>query len=155
MPLAITPTFSPWTHTSDDSYIYQLSLVLATATVSFWYIFILRDSILLVSYINQSDAINNVFIVVGVLLGFVWSCGYAVQGRFEPGFWRARACWWGGDNGRKYRHAAHPLALGAARSESELKRGPTSTTAVIRSSIKQLEWCFRYLYRAYRSWASS
>ena len=24
-----------WTHTSDDSYIYQLSLVLATATVSF------------------------------------------------------------------------------------------------------------------------
>ena len=35
MPLAITPTFSPWTHTSDDSYIYQLSLVLATAIVSF------------------------------------------------------------------------------------------------------------------------
>ena len=29
------PTFSPWVHTSDDSYIYQLSLVLATATVSF------------------------------------------------------------------------------------------------------------------------
>ena len=35
VPLAITPTFSPWSHTSDDSYIYQLSLVLATATVSF------------------------------------------------------------------------------------------------------------------------
>ena len=34
VPLAITPTFGPWTHTSDDSYIYQLSLVLATATVS-------------------------------------------------------------------------------------------------------------------------
>ena len=34
VPLAITPTFSPWTHTSDDSYIYQLSLVLVTATVS-------------------------------------------------------------------------------------------------------------------------
>ena len=34
VPLAITPTVSPWTHTSDDSYIYQLSLVLATATVS-------------------------------------------------------------------------------------------------------------------------
>ena len=34
VPLAITPTFSPWTHTSDDSYIYQLSLILATATVS-------------------------------------------------------------------------------------------------------------------------
>ena len=33
--LTITPTFSPWTHTSDDSYIYQLSLVLATATVSY------------------------------------------------------------------------------------------------------------------------
>ena len=36
MPLAITPTFSPWTHTSDDSYIYQPSLVLATAIVSFF-----------------------------------------------------------------------------------------------------------------------
>ena len=35
VPLAITPTLSPWTHTSDDSYMYQLSLVLATATVSF------------------------------------------------------------------------------------------------------------------------
>ena len=31
----ITRTFRPWTHTSDDSYIYQLSLVVATATVSF------------------------------------------------------------------------------------------------------------------------
>ena len=28
------PTFRPWTHTSDDSYMYQLSLVVATATVS-------------------------------------------------------------------------------------------------------------------------
>ena len=27
-------TFRPWTHTSDDSYMYQLSLVVATATVS-------------------------------------------------------------------------------------------------------------------------
>ena len=35
VPLAITPTFRPWTHTSDDSYFYQLSLVVATATVSF------------------------------------------------------------------------------------------------------------------------
>ena len=35
VPLAITPTFRPWTHTSDDSYIYQLSLAVATATVSF------------------------------------------------------------------------------------------------------------------------
>ena len=35
MPLAITPTFRPWTHTSDDCYIYQLSLVVATATVSY------------------------------------------------------------------------------------------------------------------------
>ena len=34
VPLGITPTFRPWTHTSDDSYIYQLSLVLTTATVS-------------------------------------------------------------------------------------------------------------------------
>ena len=29
------PTFRPWTHTSDGSYVYQLSLVVATATVSF------------------------------------------------------------------------------------------------------------------------
>ena len=29
--------FRRWTHTSDDSYIYQLSLVVATATVSFYY----------------------------------------------------------------------------------------------------------------------
>ena len=35
VPLAITPTSRPWTHTSDDSYFYQLSLVLATATVSY------------------------------------------------------------------------------------------------------------------------
>ena len=34
VPPAITPTFRPWTHTSDDSYFYQLSLVVATATVS-------------------------------------------------------------------------------------------------------------------------
>ena len=34
VPLAITRTFRPWTHTSDDSYIYQLSLVVATATES-------------------------------------------------------------------------------------------------------------------------
>ena len=31
----ITRTFRPWTHTSDDTYIYQLSLVVATATVSY------------------------------------------------------------------------------------------------------------------------
>ena len=34
-PIMRAPTFSPWAHTSDDSYIYQLSLVLATASVSF------------------------------------------------------------------------------------------------------------------------
>ena len=33
VPLAITRTFRPWTHTSDDSYIYQLSLVVATSVV--------------------------------------------------------------------------------------------------------------------------
>ena len=33
--IGISRTFRPWTHTSDDSYIYQLSLVLATATVSY------------------------------------------------------------------------------------------------------------------------
>ena len=35
VPLAITPTFRPCTHTSDDSYMYHLSLVVATATASF------------------------------------------------------------------------------------------------------------------------
>ena len=30
--------FRPWTHTSDDSDIYQLSLVVATATVSFLFL---------------------------------------------------------------------------------------------------------------------
>ena len=44
VPLAITPTFSPWTHTSDDSYIYQLSLVVATATLSL--IIVLRSRII-------------------------------------------------------------------------------------------------------------
>ena len=34
----MTRTFCPWTHTSDDSYIYQLSLVVATATVSLIFI---------------------------------------------------------------------------------------------------------------------
>jgi len=34
VPLAITPTSRRWTHTADDSYFYQLSLVVATATVS-------------------------------------------------------------------------------------------------------------------------
>ena len=29
-------TFRPWTHTPDDSYMYQLSLVVATAAVSFY-----------------------------------------------------------------------------------------------------------------------
>ena len=29
--------FRPWTHTSDDSYIYQLSLVVGTGAVSYYY----------------------------------------------------------------------------------------------------------------------
>ena len=44
VPVATTPTFSPWTRTSDDSYIYQLSLVLATATVSYIYMGLLPSS---------------------------------------------------------------------------------------------------------------
>ena len=35
VPLAITPTFRPRTHTSDDSYMYQLSLVVATANTPY------------------------------------------------------------------------------------------------------------------------
>ena len=53
MPLAITPTYSPWTHTSDDSYIYQLSLVLATAIVS--YIIYFEQYIIVYSYSNPAD----------------------------------------------------------------------------------------------------
>ena len=34
----------PWTHTSDDSYMYQLSLVVATATVSYLHILYLQDT---------------------------------------------------------------------------------------------------------------
>ena len=51
---AITPTFSPWTHTSDDSYIYQLSLFLATATVSFT----------LIRYKNPNPARGRCLVVV-------------------------------------------------------------------------------------------
>ena len=39
------PTFRPWTHTSDDSYIYQLSLVVATATVSYSYLMVAVGSL--------------------------------------------------------------------------------------------------------------
>ena len=35
VPLAMTHTNGPWTHTSDDSYMYQLSLVVAIASISF------------------------------------------------------------------------------------------------------------------------
>ena len=51
VPLAITPTFRPCTHTSDDSYMYQLSLVVATATVSF-----LRDE---TTYSTQLNHLNK------------------------------------------------------------------------------------------------
>ena len=54
VPLAITPTFSPWTHTSDDSYIYQLSLVLATATVSLFRNFSPVPSVCLVNFVSGS-----------------------------------------------------------------------------------------------------
>ena len=36
MPLAMTRTNGPWTHTSHDSYMYQLSLVVAIASISYW-----------------------------------------------------------------------------------------------------------------------
>ena len=46
----ITRTFRPRTHTSDDSYIYQLSLVVATATVSYLYIYGTSPIMVPVSY---------------------------------------------------------------------------------------------------------
>ena len=45
-------TFRPWTHTSDDSYIYQLSLVVATATVS---------------YLLYSTLLHDVFVIAAVV----------------------------------------------------------------------------------------
>ena len=58
VPLATTPTFSPWTHTSDDSYIFQLSLVLATATVSYNN---KRDTVL----VSRSHYGNAFFVIAG------------------------------------------------------------------------------------------
>ena len=51
VPLAITRTFRPWTHTSDDSYIYHLSIVVATATVSFIYTIFTITAVLLLYYL--------------------------------------------------------------------------------------------------------
>ena len=48
-------TFRPWTHTSDDSYMYQLSLVVATATVSYYAV----RRIFLVPSIQSHDAGTN------------------------------------------------------------------------------------------------
>ena len=45
------PTFRPWTHTSDDSYIYQLSLVVATATAVSFSFLIFVSSVLFVSFV--------------------------------------------------------------------------------------------------------
>ena len=51
----ITPTFRPCAHTSDDSNIYQLSLVLATATVSLMLLLYVRTCAL--QYITASTTI--------------------------------------------------------------------------------------------------
>ena len=50
------PTFRPWTHTSDDSYMYQLSLVVATATAVSFMVRILHVtySVLLLLYTQVS-----------------------------------------------------------------------------------------------------
>ena len=73
VPLAITRTFRPWTHTSDDSYIYQLSLVVATATVqllylssSFYFIRAKRDS----SFFFLTDTSQKKVRVCSTNLGF-------------------------------------------------------------------------------------
>ena len=56
--------FRPWTHTSDDSYIYQLSLVVATATVSL--IIVLRSRIIVgvSKNLNKSTNIKHFLRVV-------------------------------------------------------------------------------------------
>ena len=55
--LAITPTFSPWTHTSDDSYIYQLSRFSDS-----YCIFTLAHSL---SHEHETRALARFTIVVG------------------------------------------------------------------------------------------
>ena len=50
----ITRTFRLWTHTSDDSYIYQLSLVVATATLYLLFIYQVYIYYLVLVYIYSA-----------------------------------------------------------------------------------------------------
>ena len=73
------PTFRPWTHTSDDSYIYQLSLVVATATVSYvpaydtYSVRIKHDTASELLYILISD-----FVYSWYVLGFTYFCNNTI-----------------------------------------------------------------------------
>ena len=77
----ITRTFRPWTHTSDDSYIYQLSLVVATATVSFigW-----RFFFVVLSYPERLHSI---------CLPFFWRFVFLFQCLWPQNL-RTRSSWW-------------------------------------------------------------
>ena len=64
------PTFRPWTHTSDDSYIYQLSLVLATATVSLLLLGLLpyllpSDRLIIVYSYHYTYLVSNNYTAIG------------------------------------------------------------------------------------------
>ena len=62
-------TFRPWTHTSDDSYIYQLSLVLATAIVSYASVSYITYGFLCLS-LRKSGEVSNFMLIryVGAIL---------------------------------------------------------------------------------------
>ena len=58
--------FRPWTHTSDDSYIYQLSLVVATATTGILYLYI---------YVHMSPPLSSsAFLSYSPFLVYAYKC---------------------------------------------------------------------------------
>ena len=86
VPLAMTPTFSPWTHTSDDSYIYQLSLVLATAIVSC----VFQPNISITeNHSNQDPRYSQKTIYYAILANQIWSwilCSPVVGKSLTPNY---------------------------------------------------------------------
>ena len=70
----ITRTSRTWTHTSDDRYIYQLSLVVATATVSFCIYF----SMFGISHAVQMKRSSACKVIVEVLVLGLLVAGYKI-----------------------------------------------------------------------------
>ena len=55
--------FRPWTHTSDDSFIYQLSLVVATATLYLINIYLVLRSTRMICRLSCACRISNIFLL--------------------------------------------------------------------------------------------